>query len=1233
MSPVDLRSNPFPGLRPFELEEAYLFFGRDGQSDEILRRLRRHHFLAVLGTSGSGKSSLIRAGLLPSLYGGLMAHTGSRWRVAIFRPGKHPIGSLAAALGRPGALGTVAPADDASLDSLFLESTLRRSAVGLVEVVRQAQLEPGENLLIVVDQMEELFRFTETADALRQEDEAAAFVKLLLEGAAQPDLPIYVVITMRSDFIGECARFRSLPEAVNEGLYLIPRMTRKERKEVITGPVAVGGGEIAPRLVSRLMNEMGDSPDQLPILQHALMRTWDWWACNHDEGEPLDFRHYEAVGGMAEALSRHADEAYRDLPDDRHREIAKRLFQALTEKGADNREVRRPTSIAAIMARTGADRDAVLLTVDAFRRPGRSFLMPPSDVPLEPDSVIDISHESLIRGWKELKGWVDEEVSSALIFRRLAETALLHQQGKAALWSDPDLQVALAWREKEDPNAVWAARYHLGFKPAMTFLDASVAARERVENEERRRRDRELRRTRLFAAVLAVALLLSLALGATVLSLRESAVTAENEAVTAESVAVTAEREARTQAASAQRQAEIAHAQTAYAQRAQAKAAAQTDIARRQSALASASEQRARASAEDARQKEQKASAAQALADQRRQEADLAAGDLRHEVLRSRDVSLADNQEIYNLANILTSRSAPLAMIYPLLMKAHASTVHGNHSNAIELYTEALETDPQNPDALLGRGYESLLVGTPERTIEDTQKYLQQNQQSSTAHQNLGLAHAMTGQYALARADVDRAIENYTPFEKVETSAVAPDIREATGRRVLIEEGTAYAVALEYEIALLAGLEPASLAQLDATLAKADQDAARSINRSLDPYLIALNWAWLNFRVRPGDYGALAISGALWERAGSIQPRFRYLAFKTYSKFIAEHAANRDPRYQLLADWVAKRLRAGQFGDVGNSPFEVRQDPLELARAAMELRNRSGGDTYIDLLAGAEHLLTDAIRMAGTGATPQHDMLVRLLIQRASLRSFVDDKAGAREDCNAILELEPHNARAYFLLAGTDKDDKARRAHYESALQFDPFDRDTLLKFSELLAPKDKDPARALTLLGTYLRLEPASVDARKRLVGVQRDLGRAAEALASVEIALSIAPQDLALYELRRDVEKDLGSSRKAVELHLAAGYRAAGNALRRSNKGGEALWAYLKGLETAYGVTRGSADDDDTRLESEVCVQTLTDFLASQYSRSYARTFWQNIASSNASSALRRRAAKQSGRLSTPP
>ncbi len=365
------RTSPFPGLRPFREDEEFLFFGRENQVDAMVDKLADTHFLAVVGTSGSGKSSLVNCGLRPALRQGLMARAGATWRMAQFRPGNDPIGAMARALGQDGVLfgGSVgegiSPAE-------IIEANLRMSKLGLIDVFEQARLDEGVNLLMVVDQFEELFRYRQLDAAGRGGDQrfsedATAFVNLVLEVKQQKGCPICIALTMRSDFLGDCAQFPGLAEAINAGLYLVPRMTRDERRAAIEGPVRVAGAEITPVLLTRVVNDVGDNPDQLSILQHALNRTWARWQDERRDKEPLDLRHYEAIGTMAHALDQHAEQAYAELGVERRQQICEKLFKALTDKATDPRGVRRPTRLGDLCALADAPEAEVADVVDVFR--------------------------------------------------------------------------------------------------------------------------------------------------------------------------------------------------------------------------------------------------------------------------------------------------------------------------------------------------------------------------------------------------------------------------------------------------------------------------------------------------------------------------------------------------------------------------------------------------------------------------------------------------------------------------------------------------------------------------------------------------------------------------------------------------------------------------------------------------------------------------------------------------
>jgi WD40 repeat protein len=523
-------ARPYPGLRPFSKGEADIFFGREEQTDQILDKLSHSRFLGVVGTSGCGKSSLAMAGLIPALETGLIAGAGFRWRVAVFKPADRPLTNLARALLEPGVLGAerepaapggaAAAAAEPDQVAPFVLTTLRRGPLGLADVLAGPltpgggpALPAGQNLLLLVDQFEEIFRFRKEGDL----NEANAFIALLLAGVEQDRVPIYVVLTMRSDYLGDCALFSGLPEALNDSQFLTPRLTRDQRRAAIEGPARVFGGRVEPALVGRLLNDMGPEPDQLPLMQHALMRLWDLAEARaRSSGAPrkeivLTLKDYQAIGGLAEALDTHAEEAFATLgagPDQRNRlerspnqapplspkqRIVEALFRCLSEReysGRDAllRDIRHPTRLRTVADVAGVPLKGVVEVVEVFRAPGLNFLTPRVGVPLEADTMLDVTHESLIRRWRRLQAWVEDEARSAETYRRLEESARLYYQGQASLLVPPELVRVLDWRAKRRPSRAWARRYGGDFGQAIRFLDQSQQAWRVARARQRRNR-------------------------------------------------------------------------------------------------------------------------------------------------------------------------------------------------------------------------------------------------------------------------------------------------------------------------------------------------------------------------------------------------------------------------------------------------------------------------------------------------------------------------------------------------------------------------------------------------------------------------------------------------------------------------------------------------------------------------------------------------------------------------
>jgi tetratricopeptide (TPR) repeat protein len=480
---------PYPGLRAFRREETDLFFGREDCTNAMVDRLAATRFLAVLGSSGTGKSSLVRTGLLDALELGLMAKAGSRWKIVDFRPGGSPLKNLARRL-----LETEHDEDNPYIepkDVDLLRAFLARGPRAVIEWCRSGHLATNGNLLLLVDQFEELFRYQNYAGR----EEAEAFVALLIESAREADARIYVTITMRSEYLGACALIEGLSDAINAGMFLTPRMTREHCREAIVGPAEVCNIDIEPALVNRLLNDLANfapwedrgandqldrlmrRADQLPLLQYTLNRMWQR-AHDRAPGEQvkLTVDDYEAIEGLSGALNAHANQIFEDLGKPRA-QVAEWVFRALTAGSTIADAVRRPTRLDDLISACGGDEAGVRAVVDAFRAPGVNFLVPefdPHNPKLPLDTYIDISHESLIRQWKKLSEWLEAEGRAAQQWRRLVD-----RFGTGEVLRGRELANLIAWRVETKPNAAWAKRYGGDYPSAITYLDKSQRAQNR----------------------------------------------------------------------------------------------------------------------------------------------------------------------------------------------------------------------------------------------------------------------------------------------------------------------------------------------------------------------------------------------------------------------------------------------------------------------------------------------------------------------------------------------------------------------------------------------------------------------------------------------------------------------------------------------------------------------------------------------------------------------------------
>jgi TPR repeat protein len=473
-------SQPYPGLRPFEAHEWSIFFGRERMVDDVIDRLARDRLVVVHGASGSGKSSLIRAGVMPKLARQHVRH-GAAWLTCAMRPSGGPLWNLATEFAKLEGRGE-------DLDRIgTIQGLFNRRGATLASVAGALEGFSGKSLCVLVDQFEELFRYEKETSR----EEAELFVELVGRAASTQDgepaadgAEMHVVVTMRSEFLGECARFDGLAETINRTQYLVPRMDDDALMRAVQRPAQMYDGSIDEALAARLIASVRGREDELPLLQHGLMLMWDE-AVRTRAGERivLDGTIVEKAGGLAELLSGHADRVMdAAAPDARRARLVESMFRELTDVNAEGSAIRRPRAFRDLAVVAGATTDEMRPLIDAFRASGVTFLTPYSPAPLNEKTVIDISHEALIRCWRRIAspkdGWLKREFDDGLAWRSLLVEA-------KAYGNNPDRVLSAAATEDRsrlfaERGEAWSHRYGGGWPLVGKLLEASRAAATRA---------------------------------------------------------------------------------------------------------------------------------------------------------------------------------------------------------------------------------------------------------------------------------------------------------------------------------------------------------------------------------------------------------------------------------------------------------------------------------------------------------------------------------------------------------------------------------------------------------------------------------------------------------------------------------------------------------------------------------------------------------------------------------
>lgn len=417
VEPQQGRLCPYVGLRPFGAEDAAWFFGRDADTQRMAEKLRRSRFLAVLGRSGAGKSSAVRAGLVPALGAGRLIEGSRSWLIRVLRPTATPLEVLATHVSqlRP----------DIEASQILKDLTTSDVSLKLLTAGRQAH----EPVVWIVDQAEELFTLC------RDADERAAFTGNLLH-ASQTSAAARVVVVLRSDFYARFAELEAFSARIAHNQHVVTDLDDQQLEQVVTQPAALVGLSLEAGLVERIMADVHSQAGALPLLQHALRELWE-----RRRGSTLTHDAYGQIGGVEGALANRADEVLAELDEAGDLPVARRLLLELTRLGEGAEDTKQPARLSKIAAPAyPLDRlhrvaarlaDARLVTTgttDRANRPEDGDDGDPAPPDADPgpdidDTVVDLAHEALIRSWPTLRAWLEESRDDERARRRIRDAA------------------------------------------------------------------------------------------------------------------------------------------------------------------------------------------------------------------------------------------------------------------------------------------------------------------------------------------------------------------------------------------------------------------------------------------------------------------------------------------------------------------------------------------------------------------------------------------------------------------------------------------------------------------------------------------------------------------------------------------------------------------------------------------------------------------------------------------
>ena len=495
--------NPFVGLKPYSEKNSPFYFGREQETENLLQILQKNKLLTLSGDTGSGKTSLINASLIPRLKNGFIGQAGKEWSIAYFRPSTKPLSNLAHALNINGVLNI--ESKPKTTDYKYYSQIIKEfEAIGIVEIYKRSEICDKKNLLIVIDQLEDLFEFRGNSEIINSEDDHE-LMDLIYRSVSYKNMPIYFLISIESKYLTKITSYKKLQEIVSPTHYTIQNFDISKINHILEKTFYKHQVQFDPLVIDSFQDSLDEKISYLPNFQFLLYKLFDAYVINENKKRIINLKDIEQFGGITNAISKDLKTFYDKLDPKKQNEMSL-FFKALTKPQnlsitANYEKIINISSYVNISmielsASIQALKDTFFDFIEVFE-PSISGIKNNDKTILNSESVLNLKYSKHLNWTQELE-WKTEERKDYLKYKTLAEDAIKKENGEIDFIKTLELKNAILWRNNSNHNSSWAKKYDFNFTKTIAYINESEkdSLRLKKEKEDQFERERKKERTK-----------------------------------------------------------------------------------------------------------------------------------------------------------------------------------------------------------------------------------------------------------------------------------------------------------------------------------------------------------------------------------------------------------------------------------------------------------------------------------------------------------------------------------------------------------------------------------------------------------------------------------------------------------------------------------------------------------------------------------------------------------------